>query len=209
MTGKKNRNPMDPIEQNSTLPAGEVDLSEFVAEGGTSWEDAISELSNLSETPQPVSAKKVEPKPAAPAAEVEEKDSPVTTPTPIRGASQNKLKELMNKPAMKVSTEDVVVMEELSSILSQINSAANGLKKFERDHPYLIAPNILRMWEDNLKETSTVMLREFHNLRNGRQAKTYDPRCVCTSCRTVHMVPIPGGVCDECLSQKNRPGGAY
>ncbi|MBI5155518.1 hypothetical protein HZA57_09805, partial [Candidatus Poribacteria bacterium] len=89
-----------------------------------------------------------------------------------------------------------------------VNTAANLLKKFEQSHPYLIAPNVFRSWEDNLKETATLMFREFHNLRNGKARKTYDKRYVCQECHTVFMMPIPGGVCDECKGKKTKNGAA-
>ena len=93
--------------------------------------------------------------------------------------------------------DDLDVFGELSEIMSSVNSALNRLQVFQRKHPYLVAPNILRHWEENLRETSTLMTREFHALRNGKDNKTYDKRCVCNICHTVYMEPLPeDGICD-------------
>lgn len=130
------------------------------------------------------------------------------------GASQKRregmkrYEELCKTPSMQIDREDLKVIDELSEILSSVNSAVSQLKRFEMKHPYLIAPNVFRVWEDNLKETATIMFREFHNLRNGKKKKTYDKRYVCNVCHSVFMVPLPEGICDECRSRKASEGSA-
>ena len=65
-----------------------------------------------------------------------------------------------------------VMIERYSDILSAINTSMNQLGKFEEKHPYLIAPNIYRVMEDGLKESSLVMFREFHRLRERLRDET-------------------------------------
>ncbi len=65
-----------------------------------------------------------------------------------------------------------VIMDRYSDILSAINTGMNLLGKFEERHPYLIAPNIYRVLEDGLKESSLVMFREFHRLRERMRNET-------------------------------------
>ena len=125
-----------------------------------------------------------------------------------RREGMKRYEELCKTPSMKIETEDLKVINELSDILSAVNSAISQLKRFEEKHPYLIAPNVFRVWEDNLKETSSIMFREFHNLRNGKKKKVYDKRYVCNECHSVFMMPLPEGICDECRSRKASEGSA-
>ncbi len=73
----------------------------------------------------------------------------------------------LDKPEEEPNAElRAQMLEEFTKILSAINTANNQLRKFEQNHPGLVAPNILRVWEDGLKETSTVMFREYYRMRN-------------------------------------------
>jgi hypothetical protein len=164
---------------------------EVEASGPVDWASALEELESMSSTP--ATPAKPAPAPAAPKVDQEAERRALE--------GRKRYEELCRKPSMTMESDDLKIIDELSEILSYINTATNLLEKFGKAHPYLIAPNILRVWEDNLKETTTVMYREFHNLRNGRKAKTYDKRYVCTKCQSVAMLPLPEGLCDECRSK--------
>lgn len=222
MTPPNPDSPKD-ADQPPAPPIVEVDLSGELKGGAMSWADALKALEDeggggaaakpAAAKPAPRKAPPASARPAAPppAEGTEQAAAPQAAPAgepPARRPS--KIEELMKKPSMTVPTEDLAVMTEMSNILSHVNAAYNALQKFGADHPYLVAPNILRMWEDNLKETSTVMMREFHNMRHGRQKKSYDKRCICSECHSVFMFPLPDGVCDECRHRpKDIQSGAY
>ncbi|MCB2153925.1 hypothetical protein KQI84_03510 [bacterium] len=151
--------------------------------------------------------------PAAEAKEPETAEESAPEPeedeaTRKRREGMKRYEELCKTPSMKIESEDLKIINELSEILSSVNTAVNQLKRFEEKHPYLIAPNVFRVWEDNLKETATIMFREFHNLRNGKKKKVYDKRYVCNECHSVFMMPLPEGICDECRSRKAAEGAA-
>jgi hypothetical protein len=213
-----------PNEDDPNPPIVELDLSSEMKGGPVNWAAALAELEGDSapitpkKKPAPAppppapAAKAAPPAPPAPAAP---KPAQAATGTPVPedaagGRKPSKLQELMNRPSMSVDDDAMAVMTELSNILSNVNAALNGVQKFSSDHPALIAPNIYRMWEDNLKETSTMMLREFTNLRHGKKARTYDKRTICKECHSVFMLPLPDGVCDECRDKpKDTNQGFY
>lgn len=122
-------------------------------------------------------------------------------PTPTK-EGLSRYEQLCKTPSMQVKSKDYKVIDEFSDILSNVNTALNALKKFETEHPYLVAPNVFRIVEDALKESSTILFREFHNLRNGVKQKTYERKYVCSECHSVFMVPLPDNVCDECRGKK-------
>ncbi len=118
------------------------------------WESALKELEQL-EARQSSARKlaangKVVP-PPAPKVVAEE---PAPEPEPVD----------LNSPQ--------VIVDRYTDILSAINTSMNQLSKFEERHPYLIAPNIYRVMEDGLKESSLVMFREFHRLRERLRNET-------------------------------------
>lgn len=183
------------------------------ADGPVDWSKALEDLNAWDEkTPAKAQAPAAAPAPAAPpAAEEAGNPAPAATPPPApeREKRLSRYEELCKKPSMIVKDEDAATMDELSEILSSVNSALNQLKKFEKKHPYLIAPNVFRHWEDSLKETATIMYREFHNMRNGKEKKVYDKKYVCLRCKSVFMMPLPMGICDECRSSRSGGGGEY
>lgn len=218
-----------PNEENPAPPIVELDLSSEMKGGPVNWAAALAELEGDS---APITPKKKPAPPAPPpapaprAAAPPPPAAPPAAPAPAKSAErasdtpspddasaprkQSKLQELMSRPSMTVEDDAMLVMTELSNILSNVNAALNGVQKFAKDHPALIAPNIYRMWEDNLKETSTMMLREFTNMRHGKKAKTYDKRTICKECHSVFMLPLPDGVCDECRDKpKDTNQGFY
>ncbi|MCC7391855.1 hypothetical protein IT571_05800, partial [Candidatus Sumerlaeota bacterium] len=80
-----------------------------------------------------------------------------------------------------------------------------------RAHSDYFPERLFKTWTDNLKETSTVMMKELHEMRHGRQQKKYDKRYVCSTCSCVFMVPLgPDQVCDACKAARvPKGGGAY
>jgi hypothetical protein len=124
--------------------------------------------------------------------------------------SRSKYRELATKRAVKISNEDLKTLDELAEILASVNIANTLLGGFVRQHPEAVSPRIIESWRHNLKETSQIMMREFHQLRNGKDNKAYDPRNVCTVCHTVYLAPLPDGVCDQCRANTGtRAEGAY
>jgi len=55
----------------------------------------------------------------------------------------------------------------MGQVIADVKVAREALAVFTAAHPYLIAPNVFRMWEDNLKETALLMEREL-----GRKGAT-------------------------------------
>lgn len=132
------------------------------------------------------------------------------TPAPIREARMSRYEELCKKPSMTVKSGDLQVMTQLSDILCAIHRAVGKLQNFEKRHGDAIPLRKYRLWEDNLRETATIMLHEFHALRHGKENKTYSKRQVCRICNNVFMVALPDGICDECRSKQHTPkSGEY
>ncbi len=102
--------------------------------------------------------------------------------------------------------EQLLVANELGEVIRLHNQAIEQLKNFRESHPALIAPNLARMAEENLKENVSVLYRELNNLH---KPKTEQRRHVCRECYNVFVVPLPGGICDECRSKISSPGNAY
>jgi hypothetical protein len=130
--------------------------------------------------------------------------------TPTTDRPLSKYEELIRTPSMKMERADLGVMTEFSQIIALVSNAARAADAVEKKHPGQVPERLIRLWRDNLRETSTVMLRELHAMRNGRQQKKYDKRCVCVECHSVFMVPLPGdGVCDACRAAKAPRTGPY
>jgi hypothetical protein len=138
-------------DQNSIEdPAAPIQRVEIQAPASLDWASALKEL----ETAQPAAAERVtEPAPEQAAAR------PAYVPRPPR------------KPP--VIEEGTAAPEYLSEVLTSVNSALNQLKRFETSHKAVIAPNIYRVWEDSLRETATVMTREFRRLREAQETSSH------------------------------------
>ncbi|NJL07530.1 MAG: hypothetical protein HC900_04160 [Methylacidiphilales bacterium] len=135
----------------------------------------------------------------------------IEEPKEANGVRKNGLtryEELCKKPSMVVKSGDLAVMDELSDVLCAVSHAASALAEYRERFPDCMPPEKFKLWEDNLRDVSTVMLREFHNMRHGREKKCYDKKNVCSVCHAVFMVPVPGGVCDECRSKGVTTPGA-
>lgn len=122
---------------------------------------------------------------------------------------RDRYQELCREPSMNIQKADMMVMSEFSDIIAEVNKAGKDLTRLRSEFEGVIQPRILNTCVENLKETATVMLREFHNMRHGRQEKKYDKRYVCVNCHQVFMVPLPGDrICDECragMTPRNSP----
>ncbi|MBX3727849.1 MAG: hypothetical protein KF858_01590 [Candidatus Sumerlaeia bacterium] len=142
---------------------GEIHLD---ADGPVDWAQALKELENYrppsagTATPPPVAASAP---PAAPPPVRAPEPAPVLPPPPTPSAP---VEEFLQDRGNRVPALDGNVAEDLVTILTAVNSAMQQLGKFQQSHPYLIAPNILRTWQDELKETSILMNREYRRLRN-------------------------------------------
>lgn len=111
--------------------------------------------------------------------------------------AMSRYEQLKRQPSFQMDPEAVKTANDFSEIMFHISRALHMLKKFRAEYPYLIAPNIFAVWEDNLKETSTTMLREFQHMKDPRR-KQYDRKYVCRMCKSVFFVSLPDGICDEC-----------
>ncbi len=126
-------------------PVKEVNISYDSKElSKNAWMDAIQELSG-----QPTGRPKTPP------------------PSDIRTPSTNVpgWDDTPQEPKRRVASEELL----LEQSLEKARNAFNGLNEFTRAHPYLIAPNIYRMWEDSLKESVVVLERELEKYRRNRQ----------------------------------------
>lgn len=135
-----------------------------------------------------------------------EKTEPAAANPPV----MSRYEQLCKLPSMQMERGDMDVMLEFSEIISKVNATGRLLTKLRENHPYALPPHIMQTLRDNLKETSTVMLRELHIMRNGREKKKYEKRFVCKCCHSVFMVPLPGdGICDECRADMTPRAGPY
>lgn len=180
----------------------EIRLEAGGGDAALDWEAALRELEQSA--PQPAA-------PKAPATPANEKTA--VAPSPQRPTELNLYDQIRKRatapPAPTITADDLRTLDELAEILASVNGAMTLLDAFDKHHPGAVAERTSNGWRHNLKETASIMLREFHTLRHGKQAKTYDPRCVCTSCHTVALFPLPDGLCDECRGKAARTGGEY
>jgi hypothetical protein len=99
---------------------------------------------------------------------------------------------------MSFDYEKLLVFNELSEIIRWHNQCIDRLQSYRTNHPYLLAPNLGRMMEDNLKENVQMLYRELNNLN---KPKAEQRRHVCRECFGVFASALPGGICDECRSR--------
>lgn len=119
------------------------------------WESALRELEQLEARRAKMRALRT-PAPIAPPASSMPTPRPVAMPTP---------RPVVATPPSAAPATPQQIVARFSEILSAINTSMNQLRKFEANHPTIIAPNVYRVWEDGLKEASLVMFREFTHLR--------------------------------------------
>jgi hypothetical protein len=61
------------------------------------------------------------------------------------------------------------LLEDLEAVMAKIQKAEDSLATFVAAHPYLIAPNVYRMWEENLKESRLAIERQARLLRQRQE----------------------------------------
>lgn len=93
--------------------------------------------------------------------------------------------------------ERMLVKNEFSEIIKCQDTALKRLKRFKEGYPYLVAPNILDMIIDNLKDNIAILLREMPNIEKFKK-REYEQKYVCEKCKGVFFISLPNGVCDEC-----------
>jgi hypothetical protein len=107
---------------------------------GSAWADALKELEQAA--PQPKAAAPATPAPTA----------PVAKPAPARPASA----PARNQP-----------VDQLRALITKVSGAHSAVKVFEKAHPYLVAPNIVGLWEVHLKESAVMLQRELERIERG------------------------------------------
>jgi hypothetical protein len=99
---------------------------------------------------------------------------------------------------MALDYEQLLITNELSEIIRWHNQCLDRLRAYRENYPYLIAPNVGKMMEENLKENVQMLYRELNNLH---KPKTEQRRHICRECHSVFAVSLRGGLCDECRSR--------
>ena len=99
---------------------------------------------------------------------------------------------------MALDYEQLLITNELSEIIRGHNQCLERLRHYRENYPYLIAPNVGKMMEENLKENVQMLYRELNNLH---KPKTEQRRHVCRECHSVFAVALRGGLCDQCRSR--------
>jgi len=122
------------------------------------WSKALQELEQAEPPAAPPPQPREEPVEQAAQQEDEAPAKPAYIPKPPRKAP--------------VIPDNMPPADELSEVLTSVNSALNQLKRFESAHKNMIAPNIYRVWEDSLREAATVMTREYRRLRETATEQT-------------------------------------
>ena len=121
---------------NQEKQGSEVRLDKPVTGGRNAWLEALAELE----------------KPAAPA------PAPAKAAAPVRPA--------VPTPApASIAAPVVTVLGDLADVKARIGKARAALEAFVAAHPYLIAPNVYRMWEENMQESTVVIDRQSAQIR--------------------------------------------
>ncbi len=98
--------------------------------------------------------------------------------------------------------ETMLRVNELAEIIKLHSQTLSRLERFRQSYPYLVAPNVLLMLEDNLRDNATALTREMAQLQSGGQSRAGDAtRFICKKCSMKFAIPLPGGLCDECRSK--------
>lgn len=103
---------------------------------------------------------------------------------------------------MSFNMQQMALVRDLGEVIRLHNEAVAKLQGFVKSNPGLVAPNLARMVEENLKENVSVLYRELNNLNKPPEARK---RFVCRDCSNVFVVALPGGICDECRSKIYAP----
>jgi hypothetical protein len=99
--------------------------------------------------------------------------------------------------------EVMLRVNELSEIIRLHRHAEGKLKRFRESYPYLIAPNVLSLLEENLRDNMQVLNKEMQQLQAGKQGPVGDQsRYVCKRCHQKFTAVLPDGLCDQCRARE-------
>ncbi|MGI8908498.1 MAG: hypothetical protein ACR2IE_18640 [Candidatus Sumerlaeaceae bacterium] len=107
---------------------------------------------------------------------------------------------------MSFSPDVMKTAVELSEVIRLQNQALEKVREFRDARPYAIAPNLLRMIEENLKENIQMLYKELNQVNTPAAERK---RHVCRQCHHVFASSLPGGLCDECRSKPAGQPAAY
>ena len=107
---------------------------------------------------------------------------------------------------MNVNSDALKIVAELGEAIRLQNEALERLRAFRQEMPYILAPNIANMVEENLKENIHVLYKE---LNQAHKPPSERRRNACRQCHMVYVSPLPGGICDECRNQTRSQPAAY
>ena len=65
--------------------------------------------------------------------------------------------------------EMMLRVNELAEIIKFHQQAAHGLSRFRGAYPYLVAPNLLELLEENLRDNISVLTKEIGQLQAGKR----------------------------------------
>ncbi|CAN5465144.1 hypothetical protein BH09SUM1_BH09SUM1_29600 [soil metagenome] len=198
------------------IPEGpfRIEIKADPAEGAQDWQSAMAEFEEKEKPKRPVAAKPTAPPPPTRASErpkltpddvATRDDAPVSQARPM-----TRYEELCKTPSMKIEKADISVITDFSLLIGRVNEIGRDLLKLQKDAPEMFQERFYRTWHDNVKETSVIMLKELHALRNGRQQKKYDKKYVCSKCHSVFMAALgPDLLCDACKGEMAPRNGPY
>ena len=193
---------MTPKKSNSDCFRMDIE-SKGVPETADDWTSAMADLEKWNATTTAAPATPCTPC-EQPTNTVTQSAPPCAEPAVAKPARPlTRYEQLCRQKSVIIESDDVEIMTEFSEIISHVNEIARMVEKLEKEYPDYVPQRFIDMWSQNLKETSMVMLKEFHALRHGKEQKKYDKRNICCGCHSVFMVPLPAdGMCDECRAYK-------
>ncbi|GAB4325824.1 MAG: hypothetical protein Kow0059_22020 [Candidatus Sumerlaeia bacterium] len=99
--------------------------------------------------------------------------------------------------------ETLLIINELSEIIKSHTTALNQLSSLADSGTCPLPADQIERLRSHLRDNQNMLLREFNGLQQGgRTNKTYDKRYVCEQCHCVFLMPLPGGLCDECRGKQ-------
>lgn len=104
---------------------------------------------------------------------------------------------------MSFDLEKLQAVAELGEVIRLQNEALERLTAFRKARPYIMMPNLAKMVEENLKENIMVLYKELNNLHKPAEQQT---RYICQQCKMAFLVPLPGGICDQCRARQSGSG---
>jgi len=99
---------------------------------------------------------------------------------------------------MSTNGDAFKIQIELGDVIRHHNETLERLRAFQRDRPYVVAPNVLKMVEENLKENVAILYKQWNEVHKPPAERV---RHVCRQCNFVFASSLPEGICDECRSK--------